>query len=370
MVTDNAVLRVFSSWFNKPGASVLVDGQYGSTGKGLIAGVIAEACAGKITHVTTNAGPNSGHTAFFGDEKIVTQQVPVASAFLEKLECNDVITLINAGAIVEPEILRREVESWLDHRRVLIHPTAAIIRPEDQAADKANVASIASTGKGIGPALINKLGRDIDAVCSREYLPILPLGMPVDLSWDRFWDWRRDTVFVETAQGFSLGLNSARFYPNVTTRECTVMQAIADARIPAQMVDKVIATYRTYPIRVGNTETGYSGDIYGDQREVTWEELGLEPELTTVTKRVRRVFTWSRTQFRDSVAANRPDILFINFLNYMSPSAQRELGMWIFDDYAAVMGRSPEAILGGYGPRSEDVRVLHIRGKVESFLSA
>lgn len=356
-----AIAFALKGWFSEPGAYVLVDGQYGSTGKGLLAGLIAEVCVDEITHVTTNAGPNSGHTAFFDGEKIVTQQVPVASVFLEKLGRTDVVTLLNAGAIVEPDILQREVDTWLDYRRVLVHPTAAIIRPEDQAADKANVATIASTGKGIGPALINKLRRRPDAVCRQDYMPILPSGMG-ELGWDRFWDWNKDYVFVETAQGFSLGLNSGRFYPNVTTRECTVMQAISDARIPAQMVKKVVATFRTYPIRVGNTELGYSGDIYPDQEETTWEALGLEPELTTVTKRVRRVFTWSRLQFKECIAANRPDVLFINFLNYMNPlSAEYStFASNILYDYAEVMGgRLPDAVLGGHGPLSSDIRVMY-----------
>jgi adenylosuccinate synthase len=355
---------IFADWFNEPGAHVLVDGQYGSTGKGLIAGVIAEACGERITHVTTNAGPNSGHTAFFktGDdyEKIVTQQVPVASVFLEKMG-HKPLTLLNGGAIVEPEILRREVANWLDINRVFVHPTAALIRPEDQAADQANVATVASTGKGIGPAMINKLRRDPNAVAEREYMPMLPVEMPTDMGWDRFWDWSKDSVFVETAQGFSLGINSGRFYPHTTTRECTVMQAIADARIPAQKVRKVIATFRTFPIRVGNTATGYSGDCYPDQRELSWDDVGQPPELTTVTKRVRRVFTWSRLQFKDCVAANRPDVLFINFLNYIQSALTRgDLMVNMLEDYKEVMGHYPEAILGGYGPLSEDVKALHV----------
>lgn len=357
------IKSALSKWFSEPGAYVLVDGQYGSTGKGLLAGLIAEVCVNDITHVTTNAGPNSGHTAYFDGEKIVTQQVPVASVFLEKLGRDDVVTLINGGAIIEPNILEREVKAWLDYRRVLVHPTAALIGLHHQELDKVNVASVASTGKGIGPAMIDKLRRDPRAVAKQTYMPILPLEFPLELGWDRFWDWSKDRVFVETAQGFSLGVNSARFYPNVTTRECTVMQAISDARIPAQMVKKVVATFRTYPIRVGNTDTGYSGDIYPDQEETTWEALGLEPELTTVTKRVRRVFTWSRLQFKDCIAANRPDVIFINFLNYMFDGGEgQELLDHIREDYLSVMGREPDAILGGFGPYSSDIQVVKPNG--------
>lgn len=354
-------------WFKRPGAYVLVDGQFGSTGKGLLAGVLAIHGAGAITHCTTNAGPNSGHTAYLSpidydweegakEKKIVTQQVPVASAFLSLMGYANK-TLINAGAIIDVEQLGREVTEWLTPREVFIHPNAAVISTDDIKADKAVVARIAGTGKGTGPALQAKIGRDIKAVAHTVFglqLPPRAEGEK-DRTWDDFWDWTRDVVFVETAQGFSLGLNS-KFYPNVTSRECTVMQALADARIPAQMLNKVVACFRTFPIRVGNSpEGGYSGDYYPDQKEITFADIGQPEELTTVTKRVRRLFTWSRVQFRECVAANRPDMVFINFMNYLPLDQHQEFLDLMVLDYVSVMGRKPEAVLLGFGPRSEDV---------------
>lgn len=341
------------TWFNEPGAYVLVDGQYGSTGKGLIAGYLAQIGQGCITHVTTNAGPNSGHTAYFDGEKIVTQQVPVASVFLHKMG-HKVETLINAGAIVDAKILGEEVAAWLDYRNVYVHPCAALILPEHREADQDTLKRIASTGKGIGPAMMDKLARNGKNLANEVYMPMLPPNHGDDFSWDRFFDWTTDVVFVETAQGFSLGINQARFAPRTTSRECTVMQAIADARIPAQMVKKVIMTCRTYPIRVGNTERS-SGSYYADQQETTWEEIGVEPELTTVTKRVRRVFTWSRIQFREAVAANMPDVIFLNFCNYISKHQLMSMLEDLYDDYRSVMGRNPDEVLLGFGPQSSDI---------------
>jgi len=373
-LTRAAVIEALKGWFAEPGAYVLVDGQFGSTGKGLMAGLLAEYGAGAITHCTTNAGPNSGHTAYLQsgymapdptapvekalprERKIVTQQVPVASAFLSLMgyPCQ---TLINAGAMIEEEILRREVEEWLDYRSVYIHPTAAMISREDVVADKLVVAAIAGTGKGTGPALARKVMRDPNATAESVYRPMLPdKADGFQRTWDRFWDWRNDVVFVETAQGFSLGLNSGRFYPNVTSRECTVMQALADARIPAQMLRKVISCFRTYPIRVGNTENS-SGDGYLDQVEIRFSDIGQPDEITTVTKRVRRLFTWSRIQFAESIAANRPDVIFINFMNYLPVEQHNEFLSGVADDYEKVMGKYPDAILVGYGPRSSDIDV-------------
>jgi len=366
--------QALAGWFEQPGAYVLVDGQFGSTGKGLMAGVLAEYGAGAITHCTTNAGPNSGHTAYLEsgyrapdptatveealprERKIVTQQVPVASAFLSLMGYPNV-TYINAGAMVEEEILRREVEEWLDYRSVYIHPNAAMITPDDVTADKLVVSAIAGTGKGTGPALARKVMRDPRATAESVYQPMLPPATHgFQRTWDRFWDWDRDVVFVETAQGYSLGLNSSRFYPHVTSRECTVMQALADARIPAQMLRKVIACFRTFPIRVGNTENS-SGDCYIDQHEISFADIGQPDEITTVTKRVRRLFTWSRLQFRESIAANRPDVIFLNFMNYLPEDERADFVADVVFDYERVMGKLPDAILAGYGPRSSDVVV-------------
>lgn len=340
-----------SNWFVTPGAYVLVDGQFGSTGKGLFAAFIAETTVMKPNWVTTNAGPNSGHTAYFRDEKIVTQQMPVASVILDKLGHRP-RTLLNAGAIIDPLKLAEEVSRWFPNHHPLVHPIAALIAADHKARDEETISAIASTGKGIGPALADKLGRFNGYVARDLFLPVLPNGEP--RTWDNFWLWDRDIVFVETAQGFSLGLNSV-FYPHVTSRECTVMQAIADARIPAQMVRQVAMCVRTYPIRVGNVGEAHSGDYYPDQTEISFEDLGVEPEFTTVTNRKRRIFTWSRMQFRAAVAANRPDILFCNFFNYLDQSLRPAFVQDLFDDYMRVMGNMPR-VYYGFGPLASDVR--------------
>lgn len=339
-------------WFGEPGAYVLVDGQFGSTGKGLLAGILAGVSPERINIVTTNAGPNSGHTAYVPfrggpeEEKVVTRQVPVMSVFLEAMGFHP-LTYINAGAIIDEAILKSEIARWLDPDHVLIHSSAARIDISDVQEDARTVNAIASTGKGVGPALARKI--------LRRGPPVPP--MVSDYFEDPAYQWKSQVVFVETAQGFSLGLNSARFYPHVTSRECTVMQAISDARIPAQMVKKVAMCLRTYPIRVGNVGDASSGDWYPDQREISWDAIGVEPELTTVTQRPRRIATWSRIQFREAVAANRPDLLFLNFCNYLTKRHELDLLAHIEEDYFNVMGRQPGQIMLGYGPRSEDVRL-------------
>lgn len=337
-----------SNWFQRDGAYVLVDGQYGSTGKGLLAALIAEACRGQIDLYTTNAGPNSGHTAYFKDEKIVLKQLPMGAVISKKMGVRPKVFL-NGGAIIDMDVLDRELREHGVHTSdVIVHPSAAVIRNEEVQQDAANVSSIASTGQGIGPALIRKLRRESGSTFNHMSDPSRVRATLQD-----------ESVFVEVAQGFSLGVNSG-FYPHVTTRECTVAQALADAGMPASSVRKVVMSVRTFPIRVGNTQ-GSSGPCYSDQKEIDWTTLGVEPEMTTVTKRVRRVFTFSRLQFMDAVYANAPDVIFVNFMNYLPPEIEK-LSAWldqnILDPYHTVMRRRPEALLLGFGPRSENVKMM------------
>lgn len=356
------------NWFDDKGAYMLIDGQFGSTGKGLLAGYLAEKGAGRITHVTTNAGPNSGHTAYFRHvdnpagiptwECIITKQIPIASIFLEKLRF-PVVTILNAGAIIDHQDLASELNTWMreawDKRRIWIHPNAAAIDHASKEQDKLTTSAIAGTGKGVGPAIQRKIGRlhGDAAIAKFTYLPI----MGEDRRWETIWNWDTDCVFVETAQGFSLSINNSLFYPNVTSRECTVMQALADARIPPQMLRKTVVCLRTYPIRVGDTENT-SGGWYPDQHEVSWESIGQKPELTTVTRRVRRVATFSMLQYTDMLEVNRPTDIFLNFCNYLSWENQRQLIASLLVVYRRVMGRQPDNFLLGFGPRSSDIKTL------------
>lgn len=339
-------------WFLEPGAYVMVDGQYGSTGKGLMAGVLAEYGENLITMVTTNAGPNSGHTYVKEDGgNIVTTQLPIASALLG----DNVKTVINGGALVNPGKLGGELSLYMSGAKpIWLHENAAVISDSLSANfNPGSADAIASTGKGTGPAIAGKAlrmpvtAKYLDApIAGAQIVSLPPLGMFC----------RDEVVFVETAQGFSLGdING--FYPYVTSRECTVSRAIADAGIPPSAVRKTMMTVRTLPIRVGNTSLGNSGPCYPDQREMTWEEVGKEPETTTVTGRQRRIFTWSRDQFIDAVAANAPDAVFLNFCNYIGRADAQELAAHIRADYREVMGEALPLLLTGWGPKASDVEV-------------
>lgn len=341
-----------NSLFAPDGVHAIVDGQFGSTGKGVLSAWLAEQDgAERVYCAITNGGPNSGHTFYHDGEKHVLKQLPTFSVKRYLMGDKDCHAVLSAGAIVNPTILIKEAYKY-PGLHIYVHPNAAWLTEADiEAEHSGSVAAVAGTRSGTGAAIARKVLRDPEAVAGAQDIG----GMPPNVffmgdTWAQ--TAQMDPVIMEVSQGFSLGVNS-KFYPKVTSRECTVMQGLADARIPPRHVTRTYMSIRTFPIRVGNVDGYSSGDWYDDQRETTWEALGQTPELTTVTQRIRRVATFSAKQFAEARVANDPDFVFVNFLNYLPSSQQsdflarlKHIGNWV----------RPFDLIGGWGPESKDVR--------------
>src|SRR5262249_21660439 len=109
-------------------------------------------------------GPNAGHTLYVGDKKIVLHQIP-SGIFHEST-----VNLIGNGVVLDPVILKRECETvkafGIDYRKNLyISQRTHLILPTHRALDKASeqskgIEKIGSTLKGIGPAYMDKTGRN------------------------------------------------------------------------------------------------------------------------------------------------------------------------------------------------------------------
>lgn len=345
------------SLFEHTGVHCVVDGQFGSTGKGVLAAWLAAQAIAGLHHFrlcVSNAGPNSGHTFYSNGEKHVLKQLPTF-AVASYLMGRPVDIQLSAGALIDPEILCAEAIKY-PGVSIWVHPQAAVIDNSDKTAEQSGtIAAVAGTRSGTGSALARKIQRDPGVVFKaiwqdQHFPPNVYIGDAIDeYEIDPF----SDRIFMEVSQGFSLGINS-QFYPKVTSRECTVMQGLADARLPPQSVERTYLSMRTFPIRVGNVDGFSSGDYYPDQEETTWEALGQTPELTTVTQRVRRVFTFSMMQAREAIKANDPDFIFLNFMNYLDDVGQADILSKIDDlrdDY-----RKWFDVITCNGPTSEDVQ--------------
>lgn len=314
------------SSFVAPGkVSVIFDGQFGSTGKGLAGAWVGE--HNRIDWSVTNASANAGHTSIVEGETYILFHIP--STWLTARQNHDTKIYIDAGAIVDVDVLIREIEQLgIGLSEITVNPNAAIILQEDKDAEadmKSSQAKIASTQKGVGAALARKIqrrGPNLGQWIERNHrkMPFRVGTVPLNSHL-----LRGESVVIEVPQGFSLSINSSGFYPYTTSRDCTLQQGMSDAGVHPRFLHKSMAVIRTYPIRVGNIvdgtkQIGFSGHVYPDQREISWADIDQPEERTTVTKRVRRLFTFSRRQYADMLVHSMPDIVFLNFANYLSRS--------------------------------------------------
>lgn len=339
-------------------ADLIVDLQYGSTGKGLIAGYLA--IKNEYDVIVTANMPNAGHT-FIDDRgnKMVHKVLPNG---LVSPKCEYV--LIGAGAVFSYDQLIKELEQLkefgYDRFHVCIHQHSVVLTDEHREGEQHQL-RIGSTAQGSAAAMIHKIDRDPEHNPTAGNTLVID-GLPENISVvdnDQYDDIIRDAknILLEGAQGFSLGINE-RFYPYCTSRECTPARFLSDMGIPLPLLRKVIGTARTYPIRVGSPEGGFSGDVYPDQEETSWEELGLSDEFTTVTKRKRRVFTFSKKQIADAMWAVQPDEVFLNFCNYITENKRSSKLNEIIDCFEGKVSYM------GFGPTVDDVQRGPSYGKI------
>lgn len=139
---------------------IVVGAQWGDEGKGKIVDLLSE----KADIVARyQGGHNAGHTIVIKNKKYILHLVP--SGILHR----NTISIIGNGVVVDPAALIQEIDE-LKKRGIkvsdnlLLSKNAHLIMPYHIALDKANEASrgrrcIGTTGKGIGPAYVDKMAR-------------------------------------------------------------------------------------------------------------------------------------------------------------------------------------------------------------------
>ena len=338
--------------------NVILDLQFGSTGKGLLAGFTA--LRDSPDTVVTAWAANAGHTFIdsTGRKYIHTM---LANGIVSK---NLKRVLIGPGSVIDPDNLYKEILECRDILRdadILIHENAAVITQAHRDEEAGPMTKIGSTKKGCGASAIHRIRRNPDDNnTARKALvgyPVLDYAKVVSVAeYNAALD-LSEVVQVEGAQGYSLSMYHG-FYPYCTSRDVSTAQILADCGIPAG--DKwgeitVLGTVRTFPIRVANRyneageQVGWSGPAYPDQDETSFEELGQEIELTTVTKLPRRVFTFSKEQIYQGIRQNGVDEVFLNFANYCRTSEE------LFTIIKSINQSGAPVRYLGFGPTINDV---------------
>lgn len=140
---------------------VILGLQWGDEGKGKIVDYFAPSYD---IIARFQGGPNAGHTLYVEGKKMVLHQIP--SGIFHQ----NAINIIGNGVVLDPVTLKRECDAvaayGIDVRKNLfISDKTNIIVPTHRALDKASELSkgenkIGSTLKGIGPAYMDKTGRN------------------------------------------------------------------------------------------------------------------------------------------------------------------------------------------------------------------
>ncbi len=318
-------------------ANVAVIGaQWGDEGKGKIVDWLSQRAD---VVVRFQGGHNAGHTLVINGVEFRLSLLPSGIVRPEKL------SIIGSGVVVDPWALIREIDA-IKQKGVAVSPAnlklaenATLILPSHGQIDRARedargAGKIGTTGRGIGPAYEDKVGRRAIRVCDLadpaslpgkldqlllhhnallrglgapeverapllaslvEIAPkVLPYAEPV---W-RLLDEAKKSgkrVLFEGAQGIMLDVDHGT-YPFVTSSHTHPGQAASGAGIGPGAVGYVLGITKAYTTRVG------SGPFPSELKDDIGELLGQRgKEFGVVTGRKRRCGWFDAVMVRQAV---------------------------------------------------------------------
>ena len=300
---------------------VILGLQWGDEGKGKIVDYFAP----KYDIIARfQGGQNAGHTLYVNDKKVVLHQIPSG------IFHSNTLNLIGNGVVLDPITLKREcdtvAEFGIDFRKNLfISQKAHLIIPTHRALDRASELSkgtekIGSTLKGIGPAYMDKTGRNglrvgdlLDKNFTTQYIKLRlkhqkildSFNFQEDLSAgeEEFFEaleFMRSfklvngeyfindkisegkTVLAEGAQGSMLDVDFGTF-PFVTSSNTISAGVCTGLGIAPQKIRDVLGVTKAYCTRVGG------GPFPTELNDATGEELRkVGNEFGATTGRPRR----------------------------------------------------------------------------------
>lgn len=318
----------------KPNVDIVVGMQYGSEAKGMVCQYLAN----YYNRAIRVGGSNAGHTIFLAvnDKTVEFKMRHIPATVLNK---NCALGLA-AGAIISPVVLEEELKMLAPYDlavedRLHIDPNALVIQNRHVAEEESKKEGsdmfdlIGSTREGVGAALAERVLRrgGVKLAYQEPYLKRFVDAVPIAASIDKDY-WNGESVLLEGAQGCLLSNIHSPYYSYTTSRDTNASSIAAESGVPPHRIRNVIGVVRTYPIRVA----GRSGPTGG--REIEWVELSVRlgkkiEEFTTVTKRRRRIFEFSMSEFKYACLLNRPNILALTFANYLNPTDE---GKTAFDE--------------------------------------
>jgi adenylosuccinate synthase len=331
-----------------PGRNVVVVGtQWGDEGKGKIVDWLTDHAQGVVRF---QGGHNAGHTLIIGGKKTILRLIP--SGIMRA----DVACYIGNGVVLSPEALFKEIDELEEAgikvcNRLFISEAATLILPYHIAIDQAREArrgagKIGTTGRGIGPAYEDKVGRralrvqdlfdaktfadrlrdnlDFHNFVLTQYLgaPAVDFQATLDTMLGyvdrlkpmvadvsrRLYDANNagENLLFEGAQGTLLDIDHGT-YPFVTSSNCVAGAAAAGAGVGPHKLNYVLGITKAYCTRVGSGP--FPSELYDANNPKHQDPIGLElanvgKEFGSVTGRPRRTGWLDAAALRRSIQIN------------------------------------------------------------------
>lgn len=296
--------------------SIVVGGQFGSEGKGKVARFFARELGSAA--VVRVGGANSGHIVVDSSlGEFAFRMLPTA-AIDHGSDC-----VLPVGSYIDIDVLMREIEwSGIDPSRVKVDPGAVVVSNEMRLAEGKSIClnSIGSTCCGVGAAVTARITRDRKRLSFARDSELLRPFLVDTKDYLRTMLDRDESVLIEGTQGYGLSLLHGPYYPYVTSRDTTAAGFLSEVGLSPIDVENVIMVLRAFPIRVG----GDSGPL---PNETDWKTIARQggagedlQELTTVTKRRRRVAFFDSEVVREAIVCNAPNIIVLNHIDYFDHS--------------------------------------------------
>jgi adenylosuccinate synthase len=334
-------------------AIVVIGAQWGDEGKGKVTDLLGS----RVSHVVRyQGGNNAGHTVITPDgTKYALHLLP--SGVLTP-EC---IPVIGNGVVIDPKVLLTEIDGLAERGvscdNLLISGDAHLIMPHHRALDRVverylGSARIGTTGRGIGPAYGDKLGRVgirvqdlldpgilrqklelvlreknqiLVKVYNRKAIDVNAVHQEYLLYADRLKPYIADTrlalakaledgntVLLEGAQATLLDVDHGT-YPFVTSSNPTAGGACVGSGIPPMQITQVIGIIKAYTTRVG------AGPFPTELFDANGKHLrDIGHEYGTTTGRERRCGWFDALVGRYSVRVNGITDMVVTKLDVMS----------------------------------------------------
>ncbi|MBI4081506.1 MAG: adenylosuccinate synthase [Candidatus Lambdaproteobacteria bacterium] len=320
---------------------VVVGSQWGDEGKGKVVDLLSE----RVDVVARyQGGNNAGHTVMFEDKQFILHLIPSGIFWKGKL------TVLGNGVVVDPQALLDEIAELRRQgvyvgENLKVSDEANLIMPYHKAFDKLRenlkgAGKIGTTGRGIGPAYEDKMGREGLRFCEfragnaralRERLgsileeknvllrshfrsdaPLFDLNQILDqyaalceqvqphlcdssAALNDALDAGK-TVLFEGAQGTHLDVDHGT-YPFVTSSNTTAGGACTGCGVGPTKIARVIGITKAYTTRVGEGPfpTELRDDPIGRHLQARGQEVGA------TTGRVRRCGWFDAVVVREAV---------------------------------------------------------------------